>query len=89
LRAAELLAAMATSFVRNASALAQAERIREQLQQALESRVVIEQATGMIANANHISVDQAFALLRNYARSRQARIHDVARAVVDLGLEIR
>jgi GAF domain-containing protein len=88
LRAAELLAAMATSYVRNASELAQAERTREQLQHALESRVVIEQAKGMIAKANQIPVDRAFQLLRNHARTRNARIHDVARAVVELGLEI-
>jgi len=46
---------------------------------ALESRVVIEQAKGIIAEHEHISVDGAFEVIRSYARSRNRRLSVVAR----------
>jgi GAF domain-containing protein len=86
LEASLLLADMAVSYVANASELERSERIREQLQRALESRVVIEQAKGMIAAENGVGIDEAFKLLRQHARTRNASLHDVAQAVVNLGL---
>lgn len=62
-----------------------AERV-EQLQRALDRRVVVEQAKGVLAAAESISVDQAYARLRAFARSHNARVGDVAHAVVRLGL---
>lgn len=56
--------------------------VRE-LQRALESRVVIEQAKGMIAARSHIGVEEAFRRLRRHARDNNAGIHHVAQAVVD------
>jgi hypothetical protein len=53
----------------------------EQLQHALDSRVTIEQAKGRIAEHAQITVDQAFMLLRRYARCRQAPLNDVAGAI--------
>jgi ANTAR domain-containing protein len=53
-----------------------------QLRTALESRVVIEQAKGVLAERYRLSVDDAFLLLRTSARGARARIHDVARDVV-------
>jgi hypothetical protein len=53
-----------------------------QLQEALDSRVIIEQAKGVLAERYSISVDEAFKLLRRTARSNRARIHDVAGRVV-------
>jgi GAF domain-containing protein len=88
IQAARLLADMAVSYVTNASALERSERVREQLQEALESRVVIEQAKGMVAAAHEVGVDEAFKRLRAYARARHAGVHDVAAAVVNLGLRI-
>ncbi|MEV6929576.1 GAF and ANTAR domain-containing protein [Dactylosporangium sp. NPDC051485] len=62
------------------------EILTEQLQGALNSRIVIEQAKGAIAQAHHVSVDAAFELLRAYARRTNRRLSDVARLVVtDLG----
>jgi hypothetical protein len=58
----------------------------EQLQHALDSRVVVEQAKGVLAAAEAISVDQAYARLRAFARSHNAKVGDVAQAVVRLGL---
>lgn len=55
---------------------------RAQLQGALDSRAVIEQAKGWIANRYTIDPEQAFALIRHHARSRHERVIDVARGVL-------
>ncbi|MGY1668630.1 PAS domain S-box protein [Geodermatophilus sp. SYSU D00696] len=57
-----------------------------QLEAALTSRVVIEQAKGMLAERRGISVDEAFQVLRRHARAHNASLQDVATAVVTLGL---
>jgi GAF domain-containing protein len=57
-----------------------------QLQQALVSRVAIEQAKGIIAATSEIPVDEAFDRLRRYARRHNRAIRDVAEAVVRRGL---
>jgi AmiR/NasT family two-component response regulator len=54
-----------------------------QLQTALDSRVVIEQAKGMLAAWHELPLDRAFDVLRRGARSHQMRIHDLARRVVE------
>ena len=56
---------------------------REQLQAALTSRVVLEQANGMLAEYLRMSVDEAFQLLRNYARDRNLKLSEVASDVVN------
>jgi AmiR/NasT family two-component response regulator len=71
---------------------AQAERLRDlvaslldknqQLQQALESRIVIEQAKGVLAERYRMGVDDAFELLRRSARNNRIRLHALAAAVV-------
>ena len=53
-----------------------------QLQHALESRVVIEQAKGVLAERLAVSPDEAFELLRSAARSNRLRLRDLAAAVV-------
>jgi GAF domain-containing protein len=63
-------------------AIARAELLTEQLQGALNSRVVIEQAKGAIAQARGITVNAAFDLLRGYARSHSLRLSELAHAVV-------
>jgi GAF domain-containing protein len=67
--AAQVLANMATSYVAHASEVERQRRTAEQLEEALASRVIIEQAKGMIAAERKITVDQAFELLRGHARS--------------------
>jgi hypothetical protein len=54
----------------------------EQLQTALESRIVIEQAKGVLAERFKLTVDDAFLLLRYAARSSRTKIHEVAQEVV-------
>jgi GAF domain-containing protein len=83
---AALIAALAAGYVANASHLDQARHTAQQLQEALDSRVVIEQAKGVLAGERGISVDEAFEVLRKHARSNGAPLRDVARAVVHLGL---
>jgi transcriptional regulator with GAF, ATPase, and Fis domain len=63
--------------------------LAEQLQTALNSRVVIEQAKGVLAGREGVPVDVAFTALRSYARSKQRRLSDVARDVVDGALPTR
>jgi len=84
--AARVLADLATGYVVNASELERQRRLNEQLREALDSRIVIEQAKGIIAAERGISVDDAFEVLRRHARSHAASLRTVADAVVRLGL---
>jgi AmiR/NasT family two-component response regulator len=53
-----------------------------QLQEALESRIVIEQAKGVLAERFQLEPDKAFDVLRRGARSHRVPLHDLARQVV-------
>jgi hypothetical protein len=53
-----------------------------QLQHALDSRIVIEQAKGVLAERFGIDVAEAFELLRSSARNNRVRLHDLAARVV-------
>lgn len=86
LASARILADMATGYVVHASELDRQRRLNEQLQEALDSRVAIEQAKGILAAGRGISVDEAFEVLRHHARSHSASLRSVAEAVVRLGL---
>jgi hypothetical protein len=63
-------------------ALEAAEERARQLQTALDSRVVIEQAKGFLAATEAITPDEAFAVIRDHARRNRLRTHDVCRAVL-------
>ena len=76
------LADMASIALLQERAIRRGDILTEQLQGALNSRVVIEQAKGAIAQARGITVDQAFELLRTYARTRHERLSEVAHAVI-------
>ena len=85
---ARVLADVATSYVVNASKLRQQEQLSEQLQEALESRVVIEQAKGITAYKNAVTIDQAYQLMRRHARNNNASLRLVAEAIVSVGLQV-
>jgi GAF domain-containing protein len=63
-------------------AVRRGEVLTEQLQGALQSRIVIEQAKGAVAQAQGISIDAAFTALRGYARAHNRKLTDVAREVL-------
>jgi GAF domain-containing protein len=80
--AGQALADIASIGIMNYRAYAQHETVVGQLQTALESRVLIEQAKGVIASTENVSIDEAFGLLRRFARDRGLRIHDVSEMVI-------
>lgn len=82
LAAVQVLADMATGFLINASQLRQQEQLSEQLQHALDSRVVIEQAKGIVATTHKESVDRAFDRIRKHARGSNTTLRSVAEAIV-------
>lgn len=86
--AAELLADIVSGYILSARRLEASQALAQQLQIALDSRVIIEQAKGVLAARIGIDVDMAFDVLRRFARSRNALLHDVARRVVHEALEI-
>jgi len=86
LAAATVMANMATAYLLNASLYDKQRRLAEQLQSALNSRVVIEQAKGVLANEYAITVDEAFERLRRHARTHGASVRAVAEAVMAVGL---
>ena len=67
----------------------EAQRLNEQLSAALSSRIVIEQAKGVISERAGIDLAEAFARLRGYARNANLPLTDVARAAVDGTLDPR
>ena len=89
LDAAMLLAKMATGYVLHASERDRVERVNEQLQQKMDTRIVIEQAKGLVAGELGIGLDASFQLIRRHARANHASLAAVANAVVTLGLRPR
>jgi GAF domain-containing protein len=82
----QALADVATIAILQERAIRRAEVLTEQLQVALNSRVIIEQAKGVLAHHAGIPMDQAFDQLRGYARAHNRRLADVARALADATL---
>jgi GAF domain-containing protein len=80
---AQAMGEMAAIGLIQERALRERTLLTEQLQAALTSRVVIEQAKGMLAEFLQMTVDDAFQLLRNYARDRNCKLSHVARDVVE------
>jgi transcriptional regulator with GAF, ATPase, and Fis domain len=83
IRLGQALADVATIGLLQARAIREREALAEQLQTALNSRTIIEQAKGVIAERRRVDMDQSFALLRAAARASNRRLSDLARAVVD------
>lgn len=81
--AARALADVATIGILQNRAAVQAHLVVDQLNQALNSRIVIEQAKGVLAERAKLNMEDAFTWLRTYARSHNRLLVDVARSVVD------
>jgi AmiR/NasT family two-component response regulator len=82
-RTGQALADVATIGILAQRSVQQAELLSVQLQQALNSRVTIEQAKGVLAERRQITTGAAFNLLRAHARNHNLRLSELAREVAD------
>lgn len=89
LAVARAFANIATISILQARATGDAREIIEQLQRALDTRVVIEQAKGYIAQFSQLTMDQAFNRIRSYARGNHLLLRDVASDIVVRELDPR
>lgn len=80
---AQALADVATIAILQHRASLEAQVLNQQLQHALNSRIVIEQAKGMVAERAGLNMQMAFSALRTYARNHNLRLVDVAGAIID------
>ncbi len=80
---ARAFADLATISVIQQRAAIETQRVNEQLSHALTSRIVIEQAKGVIFGRAGVDLEESFSRLRAYARSHNLRLTDVAQAAID------
>ena len=76
------------AVARDAAQLRQQQQLSGQLQEALESRIVIEQAKGITAQRHGVTIDQAYQRIRTHARNNNASLRTVAEAIVEVGLKV-
>jgi hypothetical protein len=81
--AGQALAAVATIAILQQQVVSEARIVNDQLNTALTSRVVIEQAKGVLAERSGLSMQAAFAAMRRYARDNNLRLAEVAGHVID------
>ncbi|MEC5201099.1 GAF domain-containing protein [Arthrobacter sp. PL16] len=84
----QALADVATISILQERTIKESATVNDQLQRALNSRILIEQAKGMIAHILDVSTDEAFQRLRAHARSHQTSLTDTAQAVLDRTLTL-
>jgi GAF domain-containing protein len=82
----QALADVATIGILSERAIRSREVVAEQLQTALNHRMIIEQAKGVLAHQGNLTMAAAFDRLRRYARNHNARLSEVARKVVETDL---
>jgi transcriptional regulator with GAF, ATPase, and Fis domain len=79
----QALADVATISLLQERSMRQSDILTEQLQTALSSRIMIEQAKGILAERLGIDMNHAFSLMRDQARNRNLRLSDVAQSIID------
>ncbi|MDQ1640707.1 MAG: hypothetical protein QOJ90_58 [Actinomycetota bacterium] len=80
---AQTFGSYAAVALANASLYARTAALADELQQALHSRAVIDQAKGIIMAKQHCSADEAFAILSRASQSSNRKLRDIAQAMVD------
>jgi GAF domain-containing protein len=79
----ELFAAPAAAAVHNAQVLTQARALAAQLQKALSTRPVIDQAIGLVRGRTGATAEEAFARLREISQTEHTKVAEVAQRIVD------
>lgn len=87
-QAGRTLADIATAYIVRAGELGEAHDLTRELQHALDSRVIIEQAKGVLSRHHSVSVDDAFDRLRDYSRRNNMKLREVAHGVVHEQLDL-
>jgi GAF domain-containing protein len=80
---AQAFADVATIGILQHRAALEAQVLNQQLTHALNSRVMLEQAKGMVAERLNLDMERSFATLRTHARNNNLRLGDVAQSVID------
>ncbi|WP_105031818.1 GAF and ANTAR domain-containing protein [Arthrobacter ruber] len=83
----QALTDVATIALLQERSLRESRIVNDQLQRALNSRITIEQAKGVISHTAGVDMSEAFRRLRNYARSHNQTLHDTAAQVLDRTLD--
>lgn len=84
----QALADVATISILQERTIRESAVVNEQLQRALNSRVLIEQAKGVIAHTAGVDMEEAFGRLRTFARANNKSLHDTAARVIDRTLTL-
>jgi GAF domain-containing protein len=87
-KAAQALADVATIAILQERMIRHQSSVAEQLHGALDSRILIEQAKGVLSQQGNLDMEAAFLLLRRHARNSNQRLRDVAASVVDGTLDL-
>ncbi|MRG60341.1 ANTAR domain-containing protein [Agromyces sp. CFH 90414] len=85
---AQAFADVATIGIVHERALRESLVVQEQLQGALNSRIVIEQAKGVVSYTNQVDMDEAFRMIRHRSKASQTPITEIARQIVELRLQL-
>lgn len=86
--AAQAFADVATIGILHERSVKESSVLSRQLQAALNSRIVIEQAKGVVSQTRGVSIDEAFLIIRQYARSHSVGLSTVAARLVDRSLHL-
>lgn len=88
IRPAQTLADVATIGILQECRVREASDVRDQLQNALTTRIVIEQAKGVVSETSKVSMEAAFQRIRHHALTEKTTLISVAQRLVEGGLRL-